>query len=57
MSTYVLVHPGWHTGAELEPVAALLRAAGHQVFTPTLKGNRLGDVKAIGLEEQNSVGR
>ncbi len=52
MSTYVLVHPGWHTGAELEPVAALLRETGHQVFTPTLKGNRPGDVKAIGLEEQ-----
>lgn len=52
MSTYVLVHAAWHTGAELEPVAALIRAAGHQVFTPTLKGNRPGDAKTIGLEEQ-----
>jgi hypothetical protein len=51
MSTYVLVHGAWHTGAELEPVAALIRAAGHQVFTPTIKGNRPGDVKTTGLEE------
>lgn len=56
MSTYVLVHPGWHTGAEMEPVAALLRAAGHQVFIPTLNGNRPGDVKTIGLEEQIQSG-
>ncbi|WP_424630249.1 alpha/beta fold hydrolase [Bradyrhizobium sp. SYSU BS000235] len=52
MSTYVLVHAAWHTGTELEPVAALMRAAGHQVFTPTLAGNRPGDVKTTGLEEQ-----
>jgi pimeloyl-ACP methyl ester carboxylesterase len=51
MSTYVLVHPAWHTGAELEPVAASIRAADHHVFTPTLKGNRPGDVKTTGLEE------
>ena len=29
MSTYVLVHGAWHTGAELEPTAAPIRAAGH----------------------------
>lgn len=51
MSTYVLVHAAWHTGTELEPVAALIRAAGHEVFTPTLHGNRPGDAKTIGLEE------
>ncbi|MCD9260337.1 alpha/beta hydrolase, partial [Bradyrhizobium japonicum SEMIA 5079] len=28
MSTYVLVHGAWHTGAEFEPVAAPIRAAG-----------------------------
>jgi hypothetical protein len=28
MLTYVLVHGAWHTGAELEPVAAVIRAAG-----------------------------
>ena len=51
MSTYVLVHGAWHTGAELEPVAAIIRAAGHQVFTPTIKGNRPGDAKTTGLDE------
>lgn len=51
MSTYVLVHGAWHTGAELEPVAAHLRAARHTVFTPTIKGNRPGDAKTSGLEE------
>jgi pimeloyl-ACP methyl ester carboxylesterase len=51
MSTYVLVHGAWHTGAELEPVAAPLRAAGHQVHTPTIAGNRPGDAKTTGLAE------
>ena len=51
MSTYVLVHGAWHTGAELEPVAAVIRAAGHQVFTPTIKGSRPGDAKTTGLDE------
>lgn len=51
MSTYVLVHGAWHTGAELEPVAASIRAAGHQVYTPTIKGNRPGDTKTTGLKE------
>src|SRR5262249_58341101 len=51
METYVLVHGAWHTGKELEAVAASIRAAGHEVFTPTIKGNRLGDPKHIGLTE------
>lgn len=51
MSTYVLVHGAWHTGAELEPVAAPIRAAGHQVYLPTIKGNRQGDLKTTGLKE------
>lgn len=51
MSTYVLVHGAWHSGAELEPVAAPIRAAGHQVYTPTIRGNRPGDAKTAGLKE------
>ena len=51
MSTYVLVHGAWHTGKELEPTAAPIRAAGHQVHTPTLAGNRPGDSKKTGLDE------
>lgn len=51
MSNFVLVHGAWHTGAEFEPTAAVIRSAGHQVWTPTIKGNRPGDAKTVGLEE------
>ena len=37
MGTYVLVQGAWHTGRELAPVAALIEAAGHKVFTPTAR--------------------
>jgi pimeloyl-ACP methyl ester carboxylesterase len=48
---YVLVHGAWHTGKELEPLAALISAAGHRSFTPTIMGNRPGDPKTVGLAE------
>lgn len=51
MVTYVLVHGAWHTGELLADVAAPIRAAGHEVHTPTLAGNRPGDPKTTGLEE------
>ena len=44
--TYVLVHGAWHTGAELEAVARVMREAGHVVHCPTLAGNRPGDDRA-----------
>ena len=43
MDNYVLVHGAWHTGAELEPAAAVLRSRGHTVHCPTIAGNRPGD--------------
>lgn len=43
MDTYVLVHGAWHTGAEMEATAAVLRAKGHIVHCPTVAGNRPGD--------------
>jgi pimeloyl-ACP methyl ester carboxylesterase len=50
--TYVLIHGAWHTGAEMEAVAASLREAGHLVHCPTLVGNRAGDDRSrIGLDE------
>lgn len=50
--TVVLVHGAWHTGAEMEPTAAVLRAKGHAVFCPTLAGNRPRDDRATtGLEQ------
>ena len=51
MATYVLVHGAWHTGELMEATAAPIRAAGHEVFLPTLAGNRPGDLKSVGLEE------
>ena len=38
MATYVLVHGGGHGGWCYQKVARLLRAAGHDVYTPTLTG-------------------
>lgn len=37
-ATFVLVHGGWHGGWCWKKVVPLLRAAGHEVFTPTLTG-------------------
>lgn len=51
MSLFVIVHGGWHTGAQFEATAAPLRAAGHTVHLPTLAGNRPGDAKSSGLTE------
>jgi Alpha/beta hydrolase family len=41
MTSFVLVHGGWHGGWCWERVVPLLTAAGHDVATPTLAG--LGD--------------
>lgn len=41
MAVFVLIHGMWHGGWCWKKVAPLLRAAGHEVFTPTLTG--LGD--------------
>jgi pimeloyl-ACP methyl ester carboxylesterase len=38
MATFVLVHGGFHGGWCWQKVAPLLRAAGHEVSTPTLTG-------------------
>ena len=38
MATFVLVHGGGHGGWCYQPVARRLRAAGHEVHTPTLTG-------------------
>lgn len=38
MATFVLVHGGGHGGWCYQAVARLLRAAGHEVYTPTLTG-------------------
>jgi pimeloyl-ACP methyl ester carboxylesterase len=51
MATYVLVHGAWHTGDQLAETAAPIRAAGHDVHTPTIAGNRPGDAKDTGLVE------
>jgi pimeloyl-ACP methyl ester carboxylesterase len=38
VATYVLVHGAYQGGWTWKPVAERLRAAGHQVYTPTLDG-------------------
>jgi pimeloyl-ACP methyl ester carboxylesterase len=38
MARYVLVHGAWHGGWCWQRVAPRLRAAGHEVLTPTLTG-------------------
>lgn len=38
MTTYVLIHGAWHGGWCWQRVARLIRATGHEVFTPTLTG-------------------
>lgn len=38
MATFVLVHGAWHGGWCWRRVAPRLRAAGHEVYTPTLTG-------------------
>jgi len=38
MATYVLVHGGGHGGWCYQPMARILRAKGHEVYTPTLTG-------------------
>ena len=38
MASFVLVHGAWHGGWCWARLARLLRAAGHDVFTPTLTG-------------------
>ena len=38
MSTFVLLHGAWHGGWVWQRVAPLLRAAGHEVHSPTLTG-------------------
>ena len=38
MATIVIVHGMWSGGWYFQPTARLLRAAGHEVYTPTLTG-------------------
>ncbi|MFI5625869.1 alpha/beta fold hydrolase [Nocardioides sp. NPDC051685] len=49
MTTFVLITGAWHGGWAWRPVAAHLRAAGHQVLAPTLPGLADGD-DPTGLE-------
>src|SRR5579871_2677956 len=39
MATFVLVHGGWDGGWAWRAIANDLRAAGHEVFTPTMTGS------------------
>lgn len=51
MTTYVLVHGGWHGGWCWKRVTPFLRDAGHIVYTPTLTG--LGERSHLASQETN----
>jgi pimeloyl-ACP methyl ester carboxylesterase len=46
---FVLVHGGSHGGWCWDAVSAYLRSAGHEVFTPTLRGSEEGAVDRDGV--------
>jgi pimeloyl-ACP methyl ester carboxylesterase len=50
---FVLIHGGWQGGWCWDGVAADLRAAGHAVFAPTLRGLEEGDVDRAGVTLQD----
>ncbi len=49
MTVFALVHGGWHGGWCWRRVASRLRAAGHEVHTPTLTG--VGDRAHLGTPD------
>lgn len=49
MATIVIVHGMWSGGWYFQPTARLLRAAGHEVYTPTLTG--IGERVHLGSPE------
>jgi pimeloyl-ACP methyl ester carboxylesterase len=51
MTTYVLVHGGWHGGWCWKRVTPFLRDSGHTVYTPTLTG--LGERSHLASPETN----
>lgn len=51
MTTFVIVHGAWHTGALFSSTATVMREDSHSVYLPTLAGNRPGDRKDIGLDD------
>ena len=51
MACFILVHGAWHNGELMEPVAKIIREAGHEVYLPTLQGNAPSDDKLVGLSE------
>jgi pimeloyl-ACP methyl ester carboxylesterase len=60
MATFVLVHGGWHGGWCWGAVATEMRAAGHEVFTPTRSGlaerARLADRADLSLHVDEVTG-
>ena len=46
---FVSVHGGWQGGWAWDGVTSVLRACGHEVFAPTLRGLEEGDVDRSGL--------
>jgi pimeloyl-ACP methyl ester carboxylesterase len=51
VSTFVIIHGGWHTGELFNETATVIRESGHDVYLPTLAGNGPGDRKDVGLAD------
>ena len=51
MATIVIVHGMWSGGWYFQPIARTLRAAGHEVYTPTLTG--IGERVHLGSPQVN----
>jgi pimeloyl-ACP methyl ester carboxylesterase len=51
VATFVLVHGMWSGGWVFQPAARTIRAAGHEVYTPTLTG--IGEREHLGSAEVN----
>ena len=51
MATFVIVHGMWSGGWFFQPIARILRGAGHEVYTPTLTG--IGEREHLGSPETN----
>ena len=53
MATIVIVHGMWSGGWYFQPVARRLRAAGHEVYTPTLTG--IGEREHLGSPDTDPL--
>src|SRR5271169_1510513 len=52
MTSFVLIHGSWHTGAHWKPVIERLQRQGHTAVAPTVLGHGKGVEKRVNLAQQ-----